>query len=259
MINIEAKNLADGWLRVNKTLVSLPNTVKPDWNTTKREYYLHLYNVVMTCQSSRAPGLYLEAIGYAYGGGKIKHLISHYLDLDSMRTWLAEITRWQHRDTPYFMAAKESGKEFPGSCLIGFSFRLTPEPHLLMLSRAVEMPHKGAADALLCSAIAQCLEDRLKLSVPLQCTWIMDTAWVTSRTARLFLIYQYPHLVRYHNNLFQKGMQEGWEKYFLKGEKLTYSSGRKMQEFFSEKQAMHIPTKLGDEFFHQRLEEELNG
>lgn len=255
MIEITVKNLADGWLQINKALVALDNSIKPDWNTTKREYYLHLYEVVMSSASSRSTGLCLENLGYSFRGGKIQHLISHYLDLRSMKVWIDEVTRWQHRDTPYFLSAKDSGKEFPGSCLIGFSFRLTPVPHLLMLSRAVEMPHKGGADLLLMSGIAKLLEERLELSVPLECTWVMDTVWVTSRTARLFLIHQYPHLVRYRNSLFQKGMQEGWEKFFLNGEKLTYSSGIKMQEFFEAKKSGKLPGKMGAEQFYLKLEE----
>lgn len=250
-------NLTKGWLGLNRAFTDLDDTAMMKWNTTKREYYLPISNVLLCSKTSLAPKLCLEDLGYSPNGGKIKSLMSRYLDMDAMGTWLEEIVRWQNRDTPYFLSAKDSGKKFPGSCLIGFSFRLTPAPHLLMLSRAVEMPHKGGADLLLMSGIARIIEDRMALSEPLACTWMIDTIWVTSRTARLYLIYRYPKTVRYKNRVFHKGMIEGWQKFFIEGQPLSYSTGRKMQQFFEDKKAGRLTHKMGAEQFYLRLKEEL--
>ena len=249
-------NLTKGWLELNKELTKLDDLTPLKWNTTKREYYLAVGNVLLCSKTSLAPKLWLEDLGYSANGGKIKNLMGKYLDIQAMRTWMDEIVRWQNRDTPYFLSAKDTGK-LPGSCLIGFSFRLTPAPHLLMLSRAVEMPHKGGADLLLMSGIARILEERLALSAPLECTWFMDTIWVTSRTARLFLIYQYPKAVRYHNKVFHKGMIEGWQKFFINEEPLSYSAGRKMQQFFQDKKAGTLSHRMGSEQFYNKLKEVL--
>jgi len=249
-------NLTDGWLSLNKTFTHVESPELMKWNTAKREYYLSVRNVLLCSKTSLAPDFYLEDLGYSANGGKIKNLMGKYLDVQAMRTWLEEIARWQNRDTPYFLPAKDTGK-LPGSCLIGFSFRLTPAPHLLMLSRAVEMPHKGGADLLLMSGIARIIEERMALSEPLGCTWMMDTAWVTSRTARLFLIYQYPREVRYKNEIFHKGMIEGWQKFFIDGQPLSFSTGRKMQQFFEQKKSGTLTRGMGAEQFYNKLKEVL--
>jgi len=244
----------DGWLKLNQDFVKLDNSDETfiNWNTSDREYYLGLTMVAMTIKFPLKETLYLEDLGYSSKGSKTKHLLSHYLDKERTIEWLNEISKWEHRDTPYFLPTKEPAERYPGNCLIGFDFRLTPKPSLLVISRAVEMPAKGGADLIFFSGLSKIICDLLSLD-NLELTWYIDMAWVTSRTARFFLIQQHPKTVVYKNSVFEKGLKAGWDKFFLGDQKFSYSAGKFMQKYWKQKRDGLVRRTLSTNHFSKEI------
>jgi hypothetical protein len=254
MLIINECNIKNGWMALNKIFVQQDDSAWINWNTTKCEYYLGLRDVYLMCESI-AGDFCLEDIGYSTSGTKVTNLVHKYLDKERTNQWLDEITRWKNRDTPYFLPTKESDERYPGNCLIGFNFRLSPKPHLSVISRAVEMPHKGGADLLFFSGLARILRERLEIN-NIELGWYMDAVWITSKTARVFLIQQYPKKVVYQNEVFQKGVKEGWDKFFLSSGKMT--GHNRMQKFFQDEKAGTNPRTINGFTFYKSIKEYLD-
>ncbi len=261
----KAKNLTELWKQLckdveNETDITLKDG-KPDKH--RGEYYIHPYDYWMDSASGKAPGLFLEDIGYSAKGAKIRHLMGKYLDASLVNDWINFIAkvcteRPEVRGEVY-LQCKVSAKA-KGGCLAGFMYRHTgpigPDPTLIVISRSVEMPAKAMADVLLISSLSQLICETLGID-DLRIQWYTSSVVMPSRRAYLYVIYKWPKKVRFGNKLYQEYIKAGWKKYYLSDFKFSYSTNIRTKDFFIRKREGKLTHNLGEDKFYEALREYL--
>ena len=259
MILVEARNLKELWdklnelLRIEKDLV--PNKKGTGYNH-RGEYYIHLYDLYFQIESDRAADLYLEELGYASSGAKITHLLHKYLDPDLVRKWISfikkAITERPEVFGEIYLATKVQTKA-KGGCIVGFLYRGVP-PTLIVYSRSIEMPAKGAADVLLVSALSRLIRKTLKLD-RLTIKWFTTSLVLPSRRAFIYRVYKWPEEVKFKNPEFQKYLDDGWNKYYITDYQFSYSANKRTKALFLKKKDGTLTRTMGAHQFYLALKE----
>ena len=252
---IRANNFFEVWVKLNEAFVQCDDSNKLIWNSRRQEYYLEIPQMLIRIKSPTVPSLYLEDLFYSSRGSKISHLLNKYLDLPRTHWWLDQIDRWDRVDSPLFLPTKNDHL-YNKNCIIGFSFKTSPKPRLTVLYRALEMPAKGGADFFLISAIAQEVMKRIKERTTV--VIFSDVCWVTSRTARIYLMYKYPEKIIYSHHTFNKVVQEGWEVYFMGSKTFLSTSGKRLQKACRSLME-NQPKRIDQEVFYQKFKLFLEG
>lgn len=260
MHHLKADNLTDLWHQFCDTLVNeeklVPGKNGKGYNH-RGEFYIHPYDFFCVTKSSAAPDLYLEELGYSPNGAKITHLMKKYLDPDQVRTWRDFIKKVVTERPEVFgeiyLATKVQHKE-KGGCITGFMFRGVPVPTLIVVSRSIEMPAKGAADVLLISALARMICDTLELP-DVRIHWFATSIVMPSRRAFIYWVYKFPAKVKFKNLEYQHYLEEGWKKYYLTDYQFSYAANQKTKDLLLRKKAGKLTHTLGAEVFYQRLQE----
>jgi len=222
------------------------------------DYYIHLYDLFLKSRSCRAPGLFLEDLGYSVKGSKITSLLSKYIDIETTEKWLDFIKdgTGETPDVPgdAILNTKTQIKRLmPGACITAFLYRGVPRPSLTVISRSVEMPTKGGADVLLISAVAQLLCNRIGLEdIPIR--WFITSIFTRTRTASYYTIYKWPKKVVWTNKDFQAYVDRSWRKYYLTDYEFSYSANKRAKQFFLNKKAGKLTHLMDDKLFYKKLE-----
>lgn len=243
----------------NENDITLNTDGKPDKH--RGEYYIHPYDYWMTSKSSEAPGLYLEDIGYSSNGGKIRHLLGKYLVPEQVAEWVQFIQkvcieRPEVRGEVYLQTKLQTKTK--GGCLAGFMYRHSglkgPRPTMIVISRSIEMPAKMMADILLVSALCRLVCEALSIK-DMRIQWYTSSVVMPSRRAYLYLIYRWPEKVKFVHKLYQKYLEDGWEKYYLSDFEFSYSTNIRTKEFFLRKKAGTLEHNLDADAFLRKLKE----
>lgn len=260
---VRADNLTELWHKICDILVN-SNDLVPGKNgkgyNHRGEFYIHPYDFCFEVKSSRAPDLYLEELGYASSGAKITVLLHKYLDPEQVKIWrdfvVKVVTERPEVFGEIYLATKVQHKE-KGGCIIGFMYRGVPDPTLIVVSRSIEMPAKGAADVLLISALARLISEALSLP-DIKVMWITTSIVLPSRRAFIYRVYKYPEKVIFRNKEFQAYLDEGWKKYYLTDYEFSYAANAKTKDLLLRKKAGKLKKTLDVNVFYQRLVEYLN-
>lgn len=262
---IPAKNLKDLWDQLCEILRLHPDLVpkKGGGFNFRGDYYIHLYDLFFEVESHRCPSLYLEELGYAASGSKITNLLGKYLDIDWTNKWLEFITTCMEGSPDVagdiLLNTKPQGKRaMPGGCITSLVYRGAPKPMLTVISRAIEMPTKGAADMLLVSAICELLCDLLDL-YDMKVQWYFSSAWTRTRTSFYYVIYKWPEKVKFANPLFQSYLDKGWNKYYLSDYEFSYSANKRAKQLFLNKKDGKITKTCGTSKVYETLQKYLGG
>lgn len=263
MKTIKVDNLFDLWEHLCERLRDHPYLVPKAGGgfNFRADYYIHLYDLYFEVKYSSVPGLYLDHLGYSPKGAKVKNLMSKYLDISITNQWLDFITDVMQNSPDVagdiLLNTRPQGKRMmPGGCINSFLYRGAPRPALMVISRSVEMPTKGAADMLLVSSICQLLCERLNVkNIPIR--WFFSSAWTRTRTSFYYKIYKWPKKVKFANELFQQYLEKGWEKYYLTDYEFTYNANIRAKTLFLKKKAGELTSELDEKFFYEKLKEYL--
>ena len=257
-----ASNLKEVWDQLMETLRLHPYLVpkKGGGFNFRGDFYIHLYDLWFNSKSSRCPKLFLEELGYSSNGAKVRNLLKKYIDPVMMNKWLNFITTCMEGSPDVagdiLLNTRKGHKEMPGGCMTSFLYRGAPEPMLTVISRAVEMPTKGAADILLVSAICSLLCDRLDL-VDMKVQWYFSSAWTRTRTSFYYLIYKWPEKVEFANPMFQAYLDKGWNKYYLTDYEFSYMDNKRAKALFLNKKAGKLNPVVGVARVQEALEKYL--
>jgi hypothetical protein len=261
----QATNLKDLWDQLGVILKDHPTLVpkKGGGFNFRGDYYIHLYDLFFEVESSLCPRLYLEDLGYASSGAKTTNLLGKYLDIEWTNKWIDFIVECMEGSPDVagdiLLNTKPQGKRaMPGGCITSLIYRGAPKPMLTVISRAVEMPTKGAADMLLISAICELLCDRLDLA-DMKVQWYFSSAWTRTRTSFYYVIYKWPEKVVFANPLFQAYIDKGWQKYYLTDFEFSYSANQRAKKLFLNKQAGTLTKICGAHKVYETLEKYLKG
>ena len=263
MKTIKVDNLFELWEHLCGRLRDHPDLVPKAGGgfNFRGDFYIHLYDLMFKIKSSHVPGLYLDHLGYSPKGSKIRHLIGKYLDIDITNQWLDFIESVM-KNSPdvagdILLNTKPQGRRMmPGGCINSFIYRGAPRPSLMVISRSIEMPTKGAADMLLVSAICQLLCDRVDVK-DISIRWFFSSAWTRTRTSFYYKIYKWPKKVKFANELFQQYLEKGWEKYYLTDYEFSYNANVRAKDLFLRKKAGELTSVLDKDFFYNKLKEYL--
>lgn len=265
MIQTKLKNLAEVWHVLCDELRDYPYLVPKDGGgfNFRGDYYIHIYDLFFEVESSKCPGLFLEDVGYSSKDSKIKHLISRYLDIEATNKWLNYIVERMtttpdvYGELPFRTKEHYTKREMAGGCISDFMFRGAPEPTLLVMTRAMEMPTKGMGDIMFVSAMCKAIIQRLKIP-DIKIKWYMASAWTRSRTANYYAIYKWPQPVIWGNKDFQEHFDKGWHKFYLSDYEFSYNANKRAKDLFLRKQAGKLVRSVGAKRFHKVLEDCLN-
>lgn len=266
MIIIKTKNLFESWNKLCDLLVHWPNLVpkKEGGFNFRGDFYLHAYDLFFEINSRDCSGIYLEEMGYSSKDSKIKHLLSRYLDPVSTNKWIdyiverMKITPDVYGELPFRTKEHWTKREMAGGCISDLMFRGAPEPTLVVITRAMEMPTKGLGDVMFVSALSGLICERLAIP-DIKIKWYMASAWTRSRTANYYAIYKWPEKVVWANKDFQEHFDRGWNKYYLSDYQFSYNANIRAKQLFLNKKSGKLKKEIGVERFRVVLDEYLKG
>lgn len=262
MLHTKVENLAQLWLTLCEELRNHPTLVPKAGGgfNFRGDYYIHIYDLFWEINTSYVPGLVLEDVGYSSTDSKINHLISRYLDHDQFVKWLDYIVERMtatpdvYGELPFRTKEHWTKREMAGGCISDMMFRGAPQPTLVVVTRAMEMPTKGLGDMMFVSAVCKAIQARLFMP-EIKIKWYMASAWTRSRTANYYAIYRWPKPVVWENKDFQAHFIRGWEKYYLSDYEFSYNANKRAKALFLAKKAGTLQRKIGANRFHIVLEE----
>jgi hypothetical protein len=226
------------------------------------DYYIHIYDVFLEIKSHECPELCLEDMGYSSTDSKIKHLLSRYLNSNKTVKWLEyirermEVTPDVYGELPFRTQEHYTKREMAGGCISDLMFRGAPEPTLVVVTRAMELPTKGLGDVMFVSAICRAILARTGCE-SIRIKWYLASVWTRSRTANYYAIYKWPEEVHWENKDFQEHFERGWNKYYLSGYEFSYNDNKRAKQYFLKKKSGKLQRKIDEHRFYQILEEYL--
>jgi hypothetical protein len=262
MLHTKVNNLAGLWKTLCEELRDYPYLVPKAGGgyNFRGDYYIHIYDLFWEVESCFVPGLCLEDVGYSSTNSKINHLISRYLDHDATVKWLnyiverMKVTPDVYGELPFRTKEHWTKREMAGGCISDLMFRGAPEPTLVVVTRAMEMPTKGMGDMMFVSAMAKVI--CRMLAIPdMKIKWYMASAWTRSRTANYYAIYKWPQPVVWSNKDFQEHFKKGWEKYYLSDYEFSYNANKRAKKLFLDKKAGTLQRKINSNRFLSVLED----
>jgi len=229
MIHIPVEEVGDSWDILNEILQQEEEAI-----LFRGAWYIQTQDIKIDAVSSRSTFLVLEDIGYAKQ--KARHLINAYLSPLEFKTWVRRLldttVKYGSVDTDSAMLLRR-GKHTHGPCMIAMSYR-TIGPTLTVYSRALELPRKSLADAMLVSAVGEILREYLELD-QLGVIWYVGTVYIESRRAKFRLIHKYPEDAVYQHAKFNKSVHDGFMDWVVGGKEGTYSELLRAQKFYKDK------------------------